>query len=76
MREEAVMSDPLEVVALLRELVRKEIALGILDAELIKLGCIGLDGQPTALALNHEISRLSKDVSDLSTRFVHAAEKL
>jgi hypothetical protein len=75
MREEAVMSDPLPMIALIRELARKEFTLAILDAEAIKLSCVNMAGQPDLGRINREIMKLEKDCSDLSIRIAHEADK-
>jgi hypothetical protein len=76
MREENVMSEPLAVVALMRELVRKEITLALLDVEILKLLSVGPDGKPNAIPLQRAAINLEKDCSDLTVKFVHEAEKL
>ena len=65
------MSEPLAVAALMRELVRKEITLALLDASLITAQA---NSNPDKI--RREISKLEKDCSDLTVKFVHEAEKL
>jgi hypothetical protein len=67
--------EPLAVAALLRELVRKEITLALLDAEAIKLDCRNLDGGLNLGNINRAILRLERDCSDLTIKLVHEAEK-
>ncbi len=69
------MSDPLPVIALLRTIVQKEVTIGILRAEVIKIGASNLSGQMSTTGLDRAINALEQDCTSLSHRLVEEIEK-
>lgn len=69
------MSDPLPVIGLLRQLVQKEITLGILRAEMIKFGTSDSQGVIIPGALAKQIDILEQDCSSLTHHLANEWEK-
>lgn len=67
--------EPLNVIALVRTLVQKEITIGMLRAELIKHNAANIDGQVSGTALERAINELEQDCTSLSHRLVDEMEK-
>jgi hypothetical protein len=69
------MSEPLNVIGLLRQLVQKEITIGILKAEVIKYGASNIEGQVSQTGIERAINILEQDCSSLTHRLAEEIDK-